>query len=431
MASPLALRPPRDLTIPDEGSTTAREVLSLSIRRLMADLRALLRVMPYEPFERAETERFAALVEGLFARSPGALASLLRRPTASVLVRCLRNSLRPGGARASALPLARALRAQVAFELALAGALPEALRVTRAPSRLASLAARAAVDIPEDHERVTFAPGALEVHRAGGTARYDLATLDGLARPYHAIDGDLVLALTDNNPLAMLEAHPDKQGNAIDLGDRPVEQWVSALRESLALIGQHLPTLRGEIALFLHQVVPVGYDEHRHLSASYQESIGTIYMTLHPSVMTMTEAVIHEFSHNKINALFELDELLENAWSPLYTSPVRPDPRPLHGIVLAVHAFQPVARLYEAMIAAGHPWSMQPDFLKRFEQVKRVNREGASVVLSNARPTPIGRGLFDEMRRWDAHYGERSASITERTDATSDGDGASTGLPSR
>src|SRR6185503_20664745 len=91
------------------------------------------------------------------------------------------------------------------------------------------------------------------------------------------------------------------------------------------------------------------------LSASYQEAIGTIYMTLHPSLMTMTEALIHEFSHNKINALFEIDDVLENAWSPLYASPVRPDPRPLHGVLLAVHAFLPVARLYEALIQAREP----------------------------------------------------------------------------
>src|SRR6185436_4142373 len=104
------------------------------------------------------------------------------------------------------------------------------------------------------------------------------------------------------------------------------------------------------------------YDDHKHLSASYQEAIGTIYLTLHPNLMTMAEAVIHEFSHNKLNALFELDELLENAYWPLYTSPVRPDPRPLHGVVLAVHAFQPVARLYERMTDAGHPRARSPDF---------------------------------------------------------------------
>jgi hypothetical protein len=62
------------------------------------------------------------------------------------------------------------------------------------------------------------------------------------------------------------------------------------------------------------------------------------------------------------------------------------------------------------MIAAGHPWSTKPDFLRRFEQVKKVNRDGAAVVLANAKPTPIGVGLFDEMRRWDEHYA-RSAPV--------------------
>ena len=389
MNAPSALQPPRDLTVPDEGSTTARDVLSRSLRRLMGEWRATLRATPCTPDERVETERYAALMEGIFARSPALVASMVRRPTVSTLVRCLRNALRSkDDARLDPLALSRALRAQVGFELALLGELPGALRVTRPPPRLLSLAARAAVDLP-----------------AGPFTFTNSAALPARTDPYVPIAGDLVLALADNNPLAMYEAHPDKEGNAIDLGGHPADAWCDVLRQSLALIGEHLPTLRGEIDLFIHQLVPVGYDDHKHLSASYQESVGTIYLTLHPNLMTMTEAVIHEFSHNKINALFELDELLENAYWPLYTSPVRPDPRPLHGVVLAVHAFQPVARLYEAMIAAGHPWSKSPDFLRRFEQVKKVNREGAAVVLGHGRPTAVGRGLFDEMRRWDEHFG--------------------------
>jgi HEXXH motif-containing protein len=165
-----------------------------------------------------------------------------------------------------------------------------------------------------------------------------------------------------------------------------------------------MPALRGEMDLFVHQIVPVGYHDQRHLSASYQESIGTIYMTLHPNPMTMTEALIHEFSHNKLNALFELDPVLDNAFWPLYASPVRPDPRPLHGVVLAVHAFQPIARLYEAMTEAGEPVSKSPDFQRRFAQIRKVNRDGAEVVLGHGVPTAVGRGLLDEMRRWDEHF---------------------------
>jgi len=165
-----------------------------------------------------------------------------------------------------------------------------------------------------------------------------------------------------------------------------------------------LPDLGREIKLLIQQVVPVGFDEEKHLSASYQEAIGTIYMTLHPSLMTMTEALIHEFSHNKINALFEVDPLLENAFSPLYTSPLRPDPRPLHGVLLAVHAFLPVARLYERMIDEGHPFAKNAAFVERFERVKQINAEGASVVLENGRATEVGQGLLQEIERWTEYF---------------------------
>ena len=99
----------------------------------------------------------------------------------------------------------------------------------------------------------------------------------------------------------------------------------------------------------LHEIIPVGYDAVRHLSASYREAVGTVYLTLHPSVMIMTEAVIHEFQHNKFNVSAYSADYLSNAFHPLYKSPVRPDPRPLWGILLAVHAFLPVAELYRRM----------------------------------------------------------------------------------
>jgi HEXXH motif-containing protein len=120
--------------------------------------------------------------------------------------------------------------------------------------------------------------------------------------------------------------------------------------------------------------------------------------------MTMTEAVIHEFSHNKLNAMLELDPLLDNAFSPLFSSPVRPDPRPLHGVLLAVHAFLPVADLYRRMIAADDPRARSSAFLERYAKIVRGNHEGASVLLENARPTSAGRALLDEIRRLDGCF---------------------------
>lgn len=370
--SALPARPITDLTIPEPGSTTAREVLSLALRRLLRDAIELPRTAPASA--RAEAAALHATLEHASKVSPGALAAALRRPTIGALVRCLRPACGLGDAARDALFVE--LLAGLRHDLAAAGAEGPAISRVRLPRRVLSLLDRTARD-----------------------------TATGIVdHPYSSIARGVVLALADNHPLAMEEAHPDKEGNAIDLGGRPIEEWVAALREALALIEAHLPEVSAEIDLFVHQVVPVGFDEHRHLSASYQEAIGTIYMTLHPSVMTMAEAVIHEFSHNKINALFELDDVLENAWSPLYTSPVRPDPRPLHGVLLAVHAFLPVARLYEKMIEAGHPRAQSDDFSRRFEKIRKTNREGAEVVLVNGRATEVGRPLLDEIARWDAHY---------------------------
>ena len=130
--------------------------------------------------------------------------------------------------------------------------------------------------------------------------------------------------------------------------------------------------------------MPTGHHPETHRSASYRESIGANYITLHPNVMTLAAAVIHEFSPTKLHALFELDPMIENDAAARFSSPVRPDPRPLRGVLLAVHAFLPVARLYEKMTEAGHPLALGHYFPEPFAQIRGLNREGASTVFAHA-----------------------------------------------
>lgn len=391
-----------DLTIPEPGSTTARVVLSRAMGRLLRELGGLPRHAP--PGAREEAAALARLSRAALTDAPGALMSALRRPTVGGLMRCLRSDRIP---RREALFVE--LTAQLAFELALAGALEAPVRLLRAPERLLSLPARLALGIAPGLRAVVFDNGSVTVEHAAGPARVDLAAPISsgpltVSRPYHPIAGEILLALVDNNPISMFEAHPDKEGNALDLGGHPAEEWTASLGRAVARIERHLPDLAAEMQLFVQQIVPVGWHEQRHLSASYQEIIGTIYMTLHPSQMTLSEAIIHEFSHNKLNALFELDGVLENAFAPLYTSPVRPDPRPLHGVLLAVHAFLPVARLYERMLEAHDPEAAGEGFLQRYAAIRKINREGAELLLREGRPTAMGCALFDEIARWHEHY---------------------------
>lgn len=386
------LQAPRDLTIPEPGSSTARQVLSLALRRNLRELQHL--ATPGEPVDARDHRATMTAVATLARKAPGVLAAIVRRPNVGALIR----TLRPETARGlDASAVSRELRATLLAELAAAGQLEGQVRLERLPAQIVVLGARTCIDVPDERGGATFQAGAIEL----GDHRVELGRTDPA---FTAIDRGIVLALVDNNPLSMFEAHPDKEGNAIDLGGHPAAEWAESLRRCFQLIERYLPELRDEMDLFLHQIVPVGYDEHTHLSASYQEAIGTIYMTLHPQRMTMVEATIHEFQHNKVNALFELDPVLHNAFHPLYQSPVRPDPRPLHGIVLAVHAFQPVARLYERMLEADDPATADPFFARRYAQIRSKNHEGATVLREHARPTPIGEGLLDEIARWDDHF---------------------------
>ncbi len=171
----------------------------------------------------------------------------------------------------------------------------------------------------------------------------------------HAVLARGHLSIRDTNPLWSLEEHPGKHGNATDLAGRSLDEWCGALNQALSLIEVGLPMLYSELAHTLRRVVPVGYHAQRHLSASYTEAPGLIYMTLHPDPLTLAEAIVHETQHGKLNALLWQDAVLINGRSEWTTSPVRDDLRPLMGVLLAAHAFVPVARLHRGLADAGHP----------------------------------------------------------------------------
>jgi HEXXH motif-containing protein len=77
-------------------------------------------------------------------------------------------------------------------------------------------------------------------------------------------------------------------------------------------------------------------------------------------------------------------------------------------VLLAVHAFMPVARLYEAMIASSDPPPVSPEERRRLKAryvaVIQSNRAGMEVLEAHARPTRLGKGLLDELMAWETHF---------------------------
>lgn len=420
------------LVLPADPADDTHALARAYSRYLAGSCRLFLTIAPQLPAElRSSHRRVAALVESALATQQRALLSCFASPTVGTPMHCLAlrdeiEAFRPRIDQAAA-----ALLPHLLFEMALRGLIPQQQSILwehGAPA-LTSLAIGGALVPPASATGLRFSASHLAAIGGGAElARLPVqaqalqrALADGTGGfrfepQYRRIGTVSRFATVDHNPIAAFEAHPDKAGNHIDLGGRPADEWVAILEESFALIERFLPGECAEMGTMLHQIIPVGYHRERHLSASYREAVGTVYMTLHPSVMIMTEALIHEFQHNKFNVSAYNADYLRNAFHPLYKSPVRPDPRPLWGIVLAVHAFLPVAELYRRMRDAGHEWAQRPDFERRMAELDLKNHEGMDMLRAHAQFTPAGHALFGELEALERrHLAERTARGLENT----------------
>ena len=250
--------------------------------------------------------------------------------------------------------------------------------------RLLCPATGAALELVPERAGMLFNDGEIEL---GAADVWDLRPL--AERSYLPMREGGWLALADNNPLAGIEAHPDKEGNTLSLGTASAGDWLAALDTARALVRAALPALADEHRMLLASVVPVGGPMEKSLSASYREALGVVYLSLHPLPMKMVEALVHELQHTKLNLLTFSDPVLVDGGIGTHASPVRPDPRPLWGVLLAVHAFVPVAELY--LHARGTPAADDA----RLAEVVAVNREALDVVMAHAEPTELGRRLLD------------------------------------
>lgn len=383
--------------VPPEGDATsarvARKIALLTARSLLGWAPAGIGAGP--------ARALGALQRGLVGalrRRPDAVLDVVSAVDVGPLVRCGVDRLRPP------LEVLDALVPNLVFALGrggLAREMSEAVLWDRPVAQVVDGATGGVCRFSPAAQGVLLDPSGVEARLAGG-ARLDLTTRaagDGGEALLWPLGDDLPgrFALIDTFPLALDEAHPDKAGNALSLGDKPVGAWRDGLEGALALIEATLPTWHAELPWTLARVVPVGFEAERHLSASYREAPGLIYLTLHPSTLTMAEAIVHEVQHGKLNALSWLDPVLENGHTEWTASPVRPDLRPIMGVLLAAHAFVPVAALHAGLAEAGHPVAAGAAFARRRAEVLASNDAALATLRRLARPTAVGRRVLDAL----------------------------------
>ncbi len=421
----------RGLVLADTTAADPRALEVAYVRYLVSCCRRFLTLAPHlDPALRPVYEEIATAVRAALQSGRRAMLACFASPAVSTPLQCVEIRERLPSYAPRIERATREMMPHLLLEMGVRSLLPEDGSVLwpHGAPRLTSLSLGGELIAPAGATGLRFSHSHLAAIGDGAELARLPAARDAMRRALAArepgftfaafrhVANAAFLTTVDHNPIAEFEEHPEKAGNHVDLGGRPESEWVDVLAQSFALVERFLPREFAEMVTMLHQAIPVGYDDRRHLSASYREAVGTIYLTLHPNVMTMTEAVIHEFQHNKCNVAAHSAEFISNAYEPLYKSPVRPDPRPLWGIMLAVHAFLPVAELYRRMRDAGHPLAAHPDFDRRVSEIDLKNHEGMEMLRAHARFTPVGQAMFDELEELEQrHMAERAARGLETT----------------
>ncbi|MFF9485381.1 HEXXH motif domain-containing protein [Streptomyces sp. NPDC014676] len=132
------------------------------------------------------------------------------------------------------------------------------------------------------------------------------------------------------------------------------------------------------------------------VSASSGDSYGAMVIARPSSPLALAEALVHEFQHSKLAALFHLFPLLRDDRAERYYAPWRPDPRHLTGLLHGAYAFTGVAGFWRDRLRdPEHAETAAYHFALRRTQSRLVVR----TLLTSGRLTETGHALVTGLAR--------------------------------
>jgi HEXXH motif-containing protein len=183
--------------------------------------------------------------------------------------------------------------------------------------------------------------------------------------------------------------------------DEVAGQFVARFDRGLALLRRAAPELACEVDAIVHEVVPVVGDLSKPMQidgGSHYQLWGALFLNtqFHPTDEAMVEVIAHESAHSLLFGFCAYEPLTRNDEDARYSSPLRPDPRPMDGIY---HATFVSARMYwvmDRMLQAGVIEPERRDAVRAARDLDKRNFEaGLSVVRQHADLTDLGRNIMD------------------------------------
>lgn len=134
--------------------------------------------------------------------------------------------------------------------------------------------------------------------------------------------------------------------------DAAVSAWCEDLLRAFEVLGQCCSLLQEEVGLLLRSLIPVMSNNPEHsISCSNRDFWGAVQLSAHPGA-ALAEVLVHEYRHNILNAIIDVDPVLDESSSreAIFYSPWRKDPRPLLGLIHGIYSFMEVVGFYESYL---------------------------------------------------------------------------------
>jgi HEXXH motif-containing protein len=184
-----------------------------------------------------------------------------------------------------------------------------------------------------------------------------------------------------------------------ELSPEALVKWRSTLEQAWAWISECSPPLATEMMMSLHAIIPVRSSSVEvHTSASFRETPGLIALSWTPDASVMVEALVHEYHHQKLNTLLNIDPVVVGpSADAAYYSPWRPDARPLTGVLHGAYAFQAVLQFYKEMFEAEVPLLHETRVRQRMYLLKGQVQTALNTLRDVAQLSPLGEALVEAM----------------------------------
>lgn len=164
------------------------------------------------------------------------------------------------------------------------------------------------------------------------------------------------------------------------------------LLRALTATKEYLPNCFAWVRSRTQVIVPLRQLSGEHSSSSSASTLpGVVFLTLHNELQAI-EALVHESAHQHLFMAEVTSALVDPHHTSIYKSPLRDDPRPLRGVLLACHALAYIAAFYTDALQASLSAACRLE--AHISEVRHKLHDALDILLSNRQHLTADGGDF-------------------------------------